>query len=150
MYKKSFVHRLTKIFVDVMFYVCILCCIVVPATMPELANFWAYDSEVVFPFTIVIILSGLCSLYMLWQLKSMFKTFVGGDPFSGANVRCLRKCSVAAFVMALIYLAKMIVWPSITAAVIITIFSLFGLFGLTLKDLFAQAIAYKEENDWTV
>jgi hypothetical protein len=29
-------------------------------------------------------------------------------------------------------------------------FAILGLFSLTLKDVFAQAVAYKEENDWTV
>ncbi|MCL2496102.1 MAG: DUF2975 domain-containing protein [Clostridiales bacterium] len=150
MHQNSFVHHLTKVLVDIMFYGGILCCIALPFTMHALANFFGYGDEVIIPFTIILLISGLCSLYILWQLKAMFKTLLGGDPFTGANVGCLRKCSVASFLIAIIYIVKVIFWPSLTSAIMVIIFSLLGLFCLTLKDVFKQAVAYKEENDWTV
>jgi len=150
MHKNSFVHYLTKVLVDIMFYGGILCCIALPFTMHALAYFLGYDETVIIPYTIILLASGLCALYILWQLKAMFKTLLGGDPFTGANVVCLRKCSVASFLIAIIYIIKVIFWPTITASVMVIIFSLLGLFSLTLKDVFKQAVAYKEENDWTV
>ena len=150
MYKNSFVHYLTKVLVDVMFYGGILCCVALPFVMPVLTDFFGYDRTAVVPFTIILLLSGLCALYILWQLKAMFKTLLSGNPFVGANVSCLRKCSVASFLIAVIYVVKMIFWPTVTATVFVIIFSLLGLFCLTLKDVFKQAVAYKEENDWTV
>ena len=150
MYKNSFVHYLTKTLVDIMFYGGILCCIAVPFAMPPLARFFGYAQAVVLPFSIILILSGLCSLYILWQLKAMFKTLLGGDPFVNGNVTCLRKCSVASFVLAIIFIVKTIFWFTVVSGVVVIIFALLGLFCLTLKDVFKQAIAYKEENDWTV
>ena len=150
MHKNSFVHYLTKILVDIMFYGGILCCVALPFVMPTLANYFGYSETVVLPFTVILVLSGLCALYILWQLKAMFKTLLSGNLFIGANITCLRKCSVSSFLIAIIYIIKMIFWFSMMTSVVVIIFSLLGLFCLTLKDVFKQALAYKEENDWTV
>jgi len=150
MYKNSFVHYLTKVLVDIMCYGGILCCAAMPFVMPALSNYFGYSDAVVLPFTIIIVLSGLCAVYVLWQLKAIFKTLLAGNPFVDANIVCLRKCSVASFIIAIIYIVKTIFWFSIMTSVVVLIFSLLGLFCLTLKDVFKQAIAYKEENDWTV
>jgi hypothetical protein len=150
MYKNSFVHYLAKILVDIMLYGGILCCLTLPFVLPRLVTFLGYDESATLPTTVILITSGLCALYILWQLKTMFKTLLGGNPFIAQNVSCLRKCAVASFLIALIYTIKMFFWFSISHAVFIVIFALAGLFCLTLKDVFKQAIAYKEENDWTV
>jgi len=80
----------------------------------------------------------------------MFKTLLGGDPFIEANIMSLRKCAVSCFIIALLFAAKMTFWLTAASAIIIIIFCMLGLFCLTLKDLFKQAVAYKEENDGTV
>ena len=150
MYKNSFVHYLTKVFVDIMFYGGILCCIAMPFIMPWLASLLGYSPDIVVPYTIILMLSGLFSLYILWQLKAIFKTLLGGNPFTAPNVNCLRRCSVASFLIAITFLVKICIWFTIAASIIVIVFALLGLFCLTLKDVFKQAVAYKEENDWTV
>jgi len=150
MYKNSFVHYATKVLVDIMFYGGIVCCIAVPFLLPSISGFFGYSPDMLKPYTVILILSGLCALYILWQLKEIFKTLLGGNPFVEKNVDCLRKCSVASFLIALIYLIKISLWFTIASSVIVIIFALLGLFSLTLKDVFKQALSYKEENDWTV
>ena len=150
MYKSSFVHYLTKILVDIMFYGGILCCIAVPFIMPVLTRFFGYRESVVIPFTIILLSSGIFSLYILWQLKAMLKTLLEGNPFTGKNVSCLRKCSVASFLIAILYITIITFWFTIASSIIVIIFALLGLFCLTVKDVFKQAVTYKEENDWTV
>lgn len=150
MYKNSFVHYVTKVLVDVMFYSGIVCCLLVPFIMPYLNAYFGYAKSFVLPFTILLIASGICAVYILWQLKKMFKTLLGSNPFVISNVNCLRKCSVASFIISMIYIAKVTFWFTIATGIIVIIFILMGLFCLTLKDIFKQAIAYKEENDWTV
>ena len=149
-YKNSFVHYLTKVLVDIMFYGGILCCAAVPFVIPVLARYFGYEEARVAPTAIILLLSGLCSLFILWQLKAMFKTLLGGNPFTESNVSALRRCSVASFLIAIFFVAKIVFWLTIASAIIVIIFSLLGLFCLTLKDVFKQAVAYKEENDWTV
>ena len=150
MYKNSFVHYATKVLVDVMFYCGILCCLLVSFVMPYFTEYFGYRQSTVMPFTILLISSGICAIYILWQLKKIFKTLIGGNPFIESNVTCLRKCSVASFAIAIIYIIKITFWFTIASSIIVIIFVLLGLFCLTLKDVFKQAIAYKEENDWTV
>jgi len=150
MYKNTFVHYLTKALVDIMFYVGIMICLALPFAMPSIAQIFEYNAGIVLPLTVILSASGLCTLYILWQLKTIFKTLLGGDPFVSANITCLRKCAVATFIIAIIYFGKMFFWFTPSTAAIFIIFSLAGLFLLTLKDVFKQAIAYKEENDWTV
>jgi hypothetical protein len=149
MYKDSFVHRLTKVLIDIMFYVGIACCVAAPFIMPKLAGLLGYSEALVLPLTIILLSSGLCALYILWQLKAMFKTLLGIDPFVAANVVCLRKCSVASFLIAIIYTVKIILWFTIASSTFVIIFALLGLFCLTLKDVFKQAIELKEKSDWT-
>ena len=150
MYKNSFVHYLTKILVDVMFFGGIVCCVAVPFLMPVLKEYFGYKDSQVVPLTVILLLSGLSSLFILWQLKAMFKTLLGGNPFTSANVSCLRRCSAASFFIAIVFIAKLVFWFTVASMIIVIIFALLGLFCLTLKDVFKQAIAYKEENDWTV
>jgi len=149
MYQNSFIHYLTKVIVDIMFYGGILCCAALPFAMPKLANILGYDQSMVMPFTVVLLSSGLCALYILLQLKAMFKTMLGGDPFISANVSCLTKCSIASFLIAIIYIIKLIFWFTIASATFVIIFVLLGLFCLTLKDVFKQAIELKNKSDWT-
>jgi len=80
----------------------------------------------------------------------MFKTLLGGNPFVMKNVSCLRKCAVASALIALIFAVRLSLWFTFAAAIIVVIFSLLSLFSITIKDLFKQAVAYKEETDWTV
>ena len=151
MYKNSFVHYFTKVLVDVMFYGGILTCVASPFVMPYALNYLGYLKSTYLPYSIIILSSGICALCIVWQLKIMFKTLLGGNPFVPKNVKCLRICSVASFLIAIIYIFKLFLLlftPS--SFIIVVIFSLLGLFCLTLKDVFKQAITYKEENDWTV
>ena len=151
MQKNSFVHHLTKVLIDIMFYGGIVCCIAVPFALPPMAAIFSrYAPDIVKPYTVILLLSGVCALYMVWQMKVIFKTMSGGNPFIPENVTCLRKCCVSSFLIAIIYLIKICFWFTIASSIIVIIFALLGLFSLTLKDLFKQAIAYKEENDWTV
>ena len=150
MSKNSFVHYLTKVLVDVMIIGGIACCVAVPFLMPVFKSYFGYKDAQVMPLTVILEISGLSSLFILWHLKAMFRTLLSGNPFTSENVSCLRRCSVASFVIAIVYVIKLTFWFSIASSIIVIIFALLGLFCLTLKDVFKQAVAYKEENDWTV
>ena len=163
MYKNTFTHYLAKILVDIMFYLGIPC-VATAFWWTKLFRPFFYirgqlDEWYFTLFIAAVISSGLCALYIVWQLKKMFATIALGNPFVVANITCLRKCAVASFLLSIIFLAfflAIIFFTSETLLVIITvgllviIFGILGLFCLTLKDLFKQAVSYKQENDWTV
>jgi len=145
-----FRHYVTKILVDIMFYGGIAACIALPFVLPRLMELTGVSIQFRGQYTAVLLSSGICAVYIMYQLKCMFKTLLGGNPFVSQNVNCLRKCAVASAVIAGIFLIRLIMWFTISASIIAIIFFILSLFCLTLKDLFKQAVIYKEETDWTV
>jgi len=150
MVEKSVVHRVTKILVDIMFYGGIVLCAALPVLLPYGMRLIGHGAHMYWPNLAVLMLSGVLSLYIVYQLKVIFKTLVGGNPFVARNVSCLRRAAVASALISIVFLVRISVWFTISATVIALIFALLALFSLTLKDVFKQAVAYKEENDWTV
>jgi len=80
----------------------------------------------------------------------MFKTLMRGNPFVRDNIKCFTRMAVASVIIALVYIVKSFVMFSLATITIICVFAISALFCLTLRDIFKQAIEYKEENDWTV
>jgi hypothetical protein len=145
-----FRHHFTKILVDIMFYGGIAACVTLPFALPWLMEFTGASINFRVQYTVVLLSSGACAVYIMFQLKQMFKTLLSGNPFVRQNVNCLRKCAVASAIIALIFLIRMFMWFTIAASIIVIVFFMLSLFCLTLKDLFKQAVLYKEETDWTV
>jgi len=150
MQKNNFVHVLTKILIDIMFFSGIAVLIATPFALPTIFEFIGISLQRRLEYTIMLVGSGLCALYILWQLKLMFKTLITGNPFITKNVSCLRKCAVASGIIALIFLVRLFFAFTFAGAIVVIMFTMLSLFCLTLKDLFKQAVAYKEETDWTV
>ena len=148
--KTRVIHYVTKVLVDIMFYGGIVACVVIPFLLPQLMAFIGVSMRFQTAYTVILLSSGICSVYIVYQLKCMFKTLLGGNPFVMKNVSCLRKCAVASALIALIFAVRLSLWFTFAAAIIVVIFSLLSLFSITIKDLFKQAVAYKEETDWTV
>jgi len=145
-----FRHYVTKITVDIMFFGGIVSCAVLPFALPWLMRLTGVSMQFRWHYTIILLSAGVCAVYIMYQLKRMFKTLVSGNPFVSQNVSCLRKCAVASAVIAGIFLVRLIMWFTIAASIIALVFFILSLFCLTLKDLFKQAVIYKEETDWTV
>ena len=150
MFKSTLVHRLTKVLVGIMFYGGIVSLMALPFAVPRILVLMGYDTAMSTPYTIILFISGLCALYILWQLRILFKSLTDGNPFTKANVSCFRKCAVASFLIALTSVIRIILWWTMAASVIVLVFGMLSLFCLTLKDVFKQAVAYKEENDGTI
>lgn len=150
MYKNSTTHYIAKVLVDIMFYGGIVCVIFVPWLSKFIKDYLEYGEKASWIITTILFTSGICAVYILFNLKLMFKTLLGGNPFIEKNIDCLRKIAVACALISLIYLVKCILMFSIATLIIVLMFIIGTLFCLTLKDIFKQAIFYKEEHDWTV
>ena len=150
MYQKSVIHYMTKICIDILFFAGIICCAYIPFSSRLLWNYYGVENQTELFVKVILLCSGICCVYILRQLKVIFKTLLEGNPFIHANVACLRKISMSCLVISIIYLVKMIFMPTISTIVIISIFIVGCLLCLTLKDLFKQSIYYKDENDLTV
>jgi len=150
MEKPRAIHYVTKILLDIMFYGGIVACIVLPFVLPMLMAFLGVSMQFRVAYTLILLSSGMCSVYIVYQLKRIFQTLLGRNPFVMQNVSCLRKCAVASALIALVFAIRLYLWFTIASSIIVVIFSLLSLFSITIKDLFKQAVAYKEETDWTV
>jgi hypothetical protein len=122
----------------------------IPFSSPWLFRYFGIAEASALFIKAILLASGISCVYILWQLKVIFRTLMEGNPFIHANVMCLRKIAVTCLVVSFIFVVKMIVMPTISTIVIVVIFIVGCLLCLTLKDLFKQSIYYKDENDLTV
>ena len=150
MYKTNFTNKLTKAIVDIFFYLGIATCISVPFVTPRLIRYLDLSESLITPTIITLLLSGACAVFIIYQLKKTFKTLVTGNPFVIENTLYLKRMSIAAFIISLIFTIKLFYWFTFATVIIVLVFLIAGLFCLTLKDLFAQAVKFKEDNDLTI
>ncbi len=151
MYSKSKFYYLAKLLVDMMFYGGIICVLCIPLIIKFFKSFYeTAELSNTTLLTIVLYISGILALYILLNLKSMYKSLLEGNPFIDKNVRHFRKMSVACGAISLVYIIKCIFMFTLATAIIALVFAMGSVFCLTLKDLFKQAINYKTENDLTI
>ena len=151
MYKKSITHYIAKTVIDVLFVLSIICVAATPMLSRWLFGWIRYSaSDYLLPFTLILFFSGICCVYILFNLKKMYRSLLSGNPFIDENVRHLRKIAVACAVISLIYIIKCLFMFTFATIVIAAVFVVGCLFCLTLKDLFKQAINYKSENELTI
>lgn len=140
------ISRLTAAFVNIMFFGGIAACILTPLG----TKLYGYTGAEYLIQTAAILLSGFASVYIMYQLKKIFKTITHDDPFVPANADALRKICAASFMIAAVYMVKAILLFTPATFVIIVIFITAGLFCLTLMNVFTAAIRFKEENSLTI
>ena len=151
MYKKSMTHYISKITIDILFYLSIVCVVLSPIFSRWLFGWINYsDSDYLIAFSVIIFLSGVCCSYILFNLKQMYKSLLVGNPFVDENVNHLRKIALSCFAIALMYIIKCFLMLTFATIVIAAVFIVGCMFCLTLKDLFKQAINYKTENELTI
>lgn len=148
--QKPTISKVTKIVVDIFFYIGIVCVIGVPFLGRIFQIQYNYGTNNLKFMTVILFISGMCAVYILYNFKCMFKTLMGGNPFVRDNIKCLTHIAVASMIIALVYIVKAFVMFSLATITIICVFAIAALFCLTLRDIFKQAIEYKEESDWTV
>ncbi len=150
MYKTNFINKLTKAIVDIFFYLGIVTCLLVPFATPKIMRYLNLSDSLITPTIITLLLSGVCAVYIIFQLKRTFKTLITGNPFVIENTLYLKNMSIAAFLISLIYIIKLFYWFTFATVIIVLVFLIAGLFCLTLRDLFKQAVKFKEDNDLTI
>lgn len=149
---KKFLYLFTKLMVDLMFYGGIVLCLVIPYLIYRYTSVSPMLSVVPLQTGAVLVLSGIAAIFILWEIKHIFRTLINKDesPFIMANVISLKRMAIASFIITVIYIYKCFFWFTLATAIIIIIFAIAGLFCLVLANVFEQAVRYKEENDLTV
>ncbi len=150
MYKKSVVHHIARWVIEIMFYGGILCTVSVPFVIGRLMEIFSYAPEAVPVYRVTLTVSGALAVYILFNIKNMYKTLLEGSPFVDKNVSAFRRMAVAAAGICVVFMVQTVLAFTVGSLTIGIIFAIACLFSLTLKDLFKQAINYKTENDLTI
>lgn len=141
----------TKYLLNFMFYSSIIVVISLPYTLKLIGKYLFKETAEHYIFMLVILLlSGLCGLTIVYQLKNMMRTVAGKDCFVDSNIKSLKTMGKAAFFIAGIFLVKMFVLPTPAAFIIILTFFIAGIFSHVLGLVFAEAVRCKKENDLTI
>jgi len=120
--------------------------------MPIVTDFFAKEGK---PYLFAVlsgVIAALCFLggeYIAVTLLCMMRT-LDLDPFVQQNVNALRRMGFTAIIIALLGLSTMLLHPVPLAVIAAVPVAMCGLFSLVLSRVFAQAVAYKLENDLTV
>lgn len=155
----SIAHRMTKLLLDIMFYLGIVWIVLSPF-LARMCGRWFYGNGyasfwhvngVVWP------LSGLLGVSIVFFLRKMFRSLLGGDPFIEENVKSFQTIaflcggiSVLYFIKCGLMLFSYFYLFSVSSVMIAAVFFIGMLFCFTLQYLFAQAVCYKQENDLTI
>ena len=120
--------------------------------MPFVRDFFRLEGKPASYAVISGVIASLCVLggeYIAFELLRMMHT-LDGDPFVERNVLSLKRMGFTAIAIALLGLSTLLLHPVPFAVVAAIPVAMCGLFSLVLSGVFAQAVAYKQENDLTV
>ena len=120
--------------------------------MPIVVDFFAKEGKPVWYAVASGVIATLCILgaeYIAFTLFCMMRT-LERDPFVQRNVDALRHMGLMALAVAVLGLSTLLLHPVPLAVIAALPGAMCGLFSLVLSRVFAQAVAYKQENDLTV
>ncbi len=98
----------------------------------------------------LLAVTGFFALGILREIRKIFMTLNGRDPFVVQNVKSLNRMGIFSFVIAFFYVMKIFILNSFFTIVICMVFVIAGLFSIILAEVFRQAVEVKMENDYTI
>ena len=150
---KTFLNRLVQfcIILGMLAGVALIVMIYV-VEMPIVTDFFMLEGKPQSFAVLSGVIASLCVLggeYIAFTLFCMMRT-LDGDPFVQKNVDALKHMGFTALLIAILGLSTLLLHPVPLAVIAALPVAMCGLFSLVLSRVFAQAVAYKLENDLTV
>ena len=142
--------RFTNALLGVMFYGGIAATAALPWIFRWGGQFYPSLKEHYWLNTILFMLSGVCAVLIIRELRRMFRTVLAEDCFVQQNVLSLRRMGCLSFAIAVITAVRLVVLFTPATLIIITVFFIAALFSFVLSHVFDRAVRYKEENDLTI
>jgi hypothetical protein len=140
-----------KLLLDLVFAGGIFICISLPFTLKWYFNLLSNTSGENYYFMMgFLYVTGFFCLSIVYELRKIFKTLTGMNPFIMENVKSLKSMAISAFVISICYIVKVLFYNTILTMIVTMIFVIAGLFSIILSEVFRQAVIYKEENDLTI
>lgn len=146
----NFLSKFTKFCLDFMFYCGILVTITVPLSFKFLGIYYPNIGNHYIIMCMIFMLCGVLALWIIYHLRCIFRTVIEEDCFVEENVTSLKRMGTASFFISFVTLIRLFFVVTPATLIIILVFFIVGLFSLVLAQVFAQAISYKQENDFTI
>jgi len=129
--------------------------IVIVLTLPFLLNWYmdylhGYISEKYWFLLPFLYITGILALFIVNELRSIFKTLNRRYPFQKDNVKSFKRLSICCFAISFFYGVKIFVFNSFLTIILFMVFIIGGFFLLILAEIFRQAVIVKDENDLTI
>lgn len=141
-----------KILLDLIFIggIGILCSLPVSVRW-YLGYTYGSSNERVYYFLVgLLAVTGVFALGIVREIRKIFKSLDGKDPFIMENVKSLNRMGLFSFGTAFLYAVKICLLNSFFTIVILMIFIIAGFFSIILAEVFRQAVEVKMENDYTI
>lgn len=140
----------TKIILDIMFYGGIIVTLSLPYTISLLGRYLEKFKEHYAELVVIYFILGILALFIIRELRKMFRTVLKDDCFVKENVLSLQKMSIYSFLIVMVSIIRTVVYLTPAMLVVILVFSIAGLFSRVLSMVFDRAIEYKQETDLTI
>ncbi|MEY8285033.1 DUF2975 domain-containing protein [Lachnospiraceae bacterium 50-23] len=143
--------KFTKYVLDIMFFGGILVLITLPVILKLLGKYYSEAIDENFFLMLAIMgVAGVLGILIIWQLRKMMKTVLEESCFVYENVQSLNRMAVLSLVISVLFIMKLCLLPTPATGIIVLVFFIAALFSEVLSRVFAQAVSYKEENDFTI
>jgi len=150
---KTFLNRLVQVCIVLgMLAGIALIVLIYVVEMPIVTDFFRLEGKPHSFAVIAGVIASLCILggeFIAFTLLCMMRT-LEADPFVQKNVDALKRMGFTEIIIALMGLSTLLLHPVPLAVIAALPVAMCGLFSLVLSRVFAQAVAYKLENDLTV
>lgn len=140
----------TKWILDFMFYSGCILCLSLPFLFKIIGRYVETFKIYYVEMSILFFISGLFAIFIIRELRKMFKTVINEDCFVESNVISLKKMGKCSFLIGVISIIRLFFALTPATLIIILVFTIAGLFSLVLSQVFEEAIRYKDENDLTI
>lgn len=148
--KDSTITRATKRVLDILFFMGMLVTLTLPVSLHYYGTINSVFEEYYIQMLIIFFISGVFAVLILGELRRMFRTVLEDDCFVEENVKSLNKMGIYSFAIMLVMLLRIKIDFTPSVALIIIVFLIAGLFSRVLALVFAKAVEYKRENDYTI
>ena len=109
-----------------------------------------YYNNYYMPSLMILYPSGLIGLGILFQARGILKKVILSEPFVAENVKRIKYIARFTAMLCGIYAIALFCIHSVFVPILFIVFGLTALFTSVFGELFARAVQYKEENDFTI
>lgn len=147
---KDLYFIVTKCLINIMLFIGVPFTICCPLVVKWYGQYDQGFADFRIYLSILFFICGIFGCLIIYELRKMMKTVEADDCFVDSNVVSLKKMGIYGFIISFIYCSKTFVYPTPGCFVVVIVFVVAGLFSRVLANVFARAIAYKQENDFTI